>query len=94
MTVLEGTLQKEIGLISQRDRVWAVFHYTSSSVSRSFKLKEMDCSIYTFEPWVVSTDQAVAELLSSQARRLREAPTQSLPLGMECYLLLSLVSGM
>jgi hypothetical protein len=39
-----------------------VFHYTPSSVSQSFKAKEIYCSIYTFEPWVVSTDGAVAEL--------------------------------
>lgn len=39
-----------------------MFHYTSSSVSQSFKLKEIYCSIYTFEPWVVSTEEAVAEL--------------------------------
>lgn len=39
----------------------AVSHYTSLSVSRSFKREEIDCSVYTFEPWVVSTDEGCGE---------------------------------
>lgn len=59
-------------LLSQCDGAWAVCHYTSSSVSQSFKLKEIHRSVYTSEPWVASTDGGCDWAWRNRAGRLHK----------------------